>query len=152
MSLELFSQINCIDLPYFQVHWSSFSRWVFKLPFFVSVTNCLNYNTQESWFMIWYGNPTLYVLCCQAACGIMEKIYSGLGRGWDVKFSLLECICLQTSKLLNFSIAQNGNGTFYHLGCCLFPTALPAQQLSREGAKAIQITGIFLAINVGSLW
>jgi len=58
-----------------------------------------------------------------------------------VKFSLLECICLQTSKLLKFAVEQNGNRTFYHLGCCLLPTALPAQQLPRAGAKAVQIRG-----------
>lgn len=58
-----------------------------------------------------------------------------------MKFSLLECICFQTSKLLKFSIEQNGNRTFYHLGCCLLPTALPAQQLPTAGAKAVQIRG-----------
>lgn len=68
-----------------------------------------------------------------------------------MKFALLECICLQTSKLLKFSTDQNGNGTFYHPGCCLFPTALPAQQLARAEQKQFKSEarsgGIFLAMD-----
>lgn len=139
ISSELFSQINCIE-PHLGIP-RILLKTVIKLPIFISTTALITtFRKAGSWSDMLIA-PIFYVLCHQAACETVEMIHSWLGKGWDVKFSLLECICLQTSKLLRFSTEQNGNRTFYHLGCSLLPTALPAQQLPRAGAKPVQIRG-----------
>lgn len=69
---ELFSQMNCIE-PYFGYTKHPFLKRVIKLPIFISFNN----NIQERWFMVWYGDRSnFYVLCCEAACEIIEKTYS----------------------------------------------------------------------------